>query len=94
MAAIDEYDEKGQIVSYWDKTNDIGDKAKLTTKAVDDDVKIIYVSCDDDKAADNNGAIEYDGVKGTKNAYIVFEDNNDSKNVVAIFVDVDGNITK
>ena len=94
MAAIDEYDEKGQIVSYWDKTNDIGNKAKLITKAVDDDVKIIYVSCDDDKAADNNGAIEYDGVKGTKNAYIVFEDNNDSKNVVAIFVDVDGNITK
>ena len=32
MAAIDEYDEKGQIVSYWDKTNDIGDKAKLITK--------------------------------------------------------------
>ena len=94
MAAIDEYDEKGQIVSYWDKTNDIGDKAKLITKAVDDDVKIIYVSCDDDKAADNNGAIEYDGVKGTKNAYIVFEDNNSTKNVVAIFVDVDGDITK
>ena len=94
MAAIDEYDEKGQIVSYWDKTNDIGDKAKLITKAVDDDVKIIYVSCDDDKAADNNGAIEYDGVKGTKNAYIVFKDNDATKNVVAIFVDVDGNITK
>ena len=94
MAAIDEYDEKGQIVSYWDKLDKIGDRFKLTTKAVDDDVKIIYVSCDDDKAADNNGAIEYDGVKGTKNAYIVFEDNNDSKNVVAIFVDVDGDITK
>ena len=94
MAAIDEYDEKGQIVSYWDKTNDIGNKAKLITKAVDDDVKIIYVSAEDDKAADNNGAIEYDGVKGTKNAYIVFEDNNDTKNVVAIFVDVDGDITK
>jgi len=94
MAAIDEYDEKGQIVSYWDKTNDIGDKAKLITKAVDDDVKIIYVSAEDDKAADNNGAIEYDGVKGTKNAYIVFEDNNSTKNVVAIFVDVDGDITK
>ena len=94
MAAIDEYDEKGQIVSYWDKLDKIGDKSKLTTKAVDDDVKIIYVSCDDDKAADNNGAIEYDGVKGTKNAYIVFDENNDSKNVVAIFVDVDGDITK
>ena len=94
MAAIDEYDEKGQIVSYWDKTNDIGNKAKLITKAVDDDVKIIYVSAEDDKAADNNGAIEYDGVKGTKNAYIVFDDNNDTKNVVAIFVDVDGDITK
>ena len=94
MADIDEYDEKGQIVSYWDKTNDIGDKTKLITKAVDDDVKIIYVSAEDDKAADNNGAIEYDGVKGTKNAYIVFEDNNSTKNVVAIFVDVDGNITK
>ena len=45
-------------------------------------------------SADNNGAIEYDGVKGTKNAYIVFKDNDATKNVVAIFVDVDGNITK
>ena len=91
-AAIDEYDEKGQIVSYW--TSNIGNKDQLTTKALDDDVKIIYVSAEDDKAADNNGAIEYDGVKGTKNAYIVFDDNNDTKNVVAIFVDVDGDITK
>ena len=91
-AAIDEYDEKGQIVSYW--TSNIGNKDQLTTKALDNDVKIIYVSADDDKAAENNGAIEYDGVKKAMNAYIVFDENNDSKNVVAIFVDVDGDITK
>ena len=91
-AAIDEYDEKGQIVSYW--TSNIGNKDQLTTKALDDDVKIIYVSADDDKAAEDNGAIEYDGVKNSLNAYIVFDENNDSKNVVAIFVDVDGDITK
>ena len=92
LAAIDEYDEKGQIVSYWNTT--VGTDADLVTKALDDDVKIIYVSADDDKAAENNGAIEYDGVKKTMNAYIVFDENNDSKNVVAIFVDVDGDITK
>ena len=94
MAAIYEYDTKGEIVSYWDKLADIGQKAKLTTKALDKDVKIIYVDSEDDQAAEDNGAIEYDAVKNTKNAYIVFEDNNDTKNVVAIFVDVDGDITK
>ena len=94
MAAIYEYDAKGEIVSYWDKKDDIGDKAKLTTKALDKDVKIIYVNTEDDLAAENTGAIEYDAVKNTKNAYIVFEDNNATKNVVAIFVDVDGDITK
>ena len=94
MAAIYEYDTKGEIVSYWDKEDDIGDKAKLTTKALDKDVKIIYVDSEDDQAAEDNGAIEYDAVKNAKNAYIVFEDNDATKNVVAIFVDVDGNITK
>ena len=94
MAAIYEYDTKGEIVSYWDKKDDIGDKAKLTTKALDKDVKIIYVDSEDDQAAEDNGAIEYDAVKNAKNAYIVFEDNDATKNVVAIFVDVDGNITK
>ena len=94
MAAIYEYDTKGEIVSYWDKQADIGQKAKLTTKALDKDVKIIYVDSEDDQAAEDNGAIEYDAVKNAKNAYIVFEDNNDTKNVVAIFVDVDGDITK
>ena len=95
-AAIDEYDEKGQIVSYWTDTTKIGTDgaSDYLTKALDDDVKIIYVSADDDKAAENNGAIEYDGVKKALNAYIVFDENNDSKNVVAIFVDVDGDITK
>ena len=94
LAAIDEYDEKGQIVSYWNDSTKIGTDAELVTKALDDDVKIIYVSADDDKAAEDNGAIEYDGVKKAMNAYIVFDENNDSKNVVAIFVDVDGDITK
>ena len=94
MAAIYEYDAKGEIVSYWDTLSKIGNKDELITKALDKDVKIIYVNTEDDLAAENTGAIEYDAVKNTKNAYIVFEDNNSTKNVVAIFVDVDGDITK
>ena len=94
LAAIDEYDEKGQIVSYWDAYTDIGNKAVRKISALDDDVKIIYVSAEDNEAAEANGSVEYDGVKKQKNAYIVFEDNDNTKNVVAIFVDVDGDITK
>ena len=94
MAAIYEYDAKGEIISYWDTLSKIGNKDELITKALDKDVKIIYVNTEDDLAAENTGAIEYDAVKNTKNAYIVFEDNNSTKNVVAIFVDVDGDITK
>ena len=94
MAAIYEYDAKGEIVSYWDTLRKIGNKDELITKALDKDVKIIYVNTEDDLAAENTGAIEYDAVKNTKNAYIVFEDNNATKNIVAIFVDVDGDITK
>ena len=96
LAAIYEYDEKGQIVSYWDAKADIksADKSKLLTSALDDDVKIIYVDSEDDAAADNTGAIEYDAVKKAKNAFIVFDGDDKTKNVVAIFVDVDGDITK
>ena len=94
MAAIYEYDAKGEIVSYWDTLSKIGTKDELITKALDKNVKIIYVNTEDDLAAENTGAIEYDAVKNTKNAYIVFEDNNATKNIVAIFVDVDGDITK
>ena len=55
MAAVKEYDEDGQIISYWDKTDDIGVDNKLVTKAVDDDVQIIFVDTDEDVAAATSG---------------------------------------
>ena len=90
MAAVKEYDEDGQIISYWDKTDDIGVDNKLVTKAVDDDVQIIFVDTDEDVAAATSGNYEYDGVKNAKNAYIVL----DGDKAVAIFFDINGEIYK
>ena len=91
--AVDEYDVNGQILTYWAGKNGIGDKDKKTTLAVDKDVKTVFVNSEDDVAAAATGSYEYDAVKKTKNAVIVYE-NSSKDNIVAIFFDVDGQITQ
>ena len=94
-AAVDEYDVNAQIITYWTTQDEIGkdNSANKQTVAVDKDVKVVYVSAEDDEASAATGSYEYDGVKNTKNALIVFEDSQKDK-VVAIFFDIDGDITK
>ena len=92
--AVDEYDVNAQIITYWTSGSEIG-KDNVSSKhtlAVDKDVKVVYVSAEDNEASAAAGSYEYDGVKNTKNALVVFNDNQDK--VVAIFFDIDGDITQ
>ena len=96
-AYVDEYDEQGKILSYYTGV-DYKDASKtyegtgLTTKAVDKDVKVIYVNSSDDKAGSNIGVNEFDAVKGHKNIVVVFDNDNANNEIVAIFVDSDSNL--
>ena len=92
-AAVDEYDVKAQIITYWTDATKIGTNNDKITTAVDKDVKVVYVSAEDDEASAATGSYEYDGVKNTKNALLVFE-NSQKEKVVAIFFDIDGNIAQ
>lgn len=97
-AYVDEYDEQGKILSYYAEVNYNGDSkiykgvAPLVTKAVDKDVKIVYVNSSDDKAGSNIGVNKFDAVKGHKNIVVVFDNDNASNEIVAIFVDSDSNL--
>ena len=90
--AVNEYDDADQIITYWTSNKDIGtiDAGSYKTSAVDDDVKVVYVDSEDNEGAASNGSYTYDSVKMTKNAVVVL----DGSKVIAIFFDVDGDITK
>ena len=93
LAAVKEYDEAGQIVTYWTAKSDIGNAAKVKVSAVDDDVQIIFVDSEDNIGV-SAASYEYDQVKNAKNAYIVYDQDTNTNKVVAMFFDVDGDITK
>ena len=92
---VKEYDEAGQIITYWTSQSEIGNDNGTSKKtvAVDDDVQIVFVNSEDDVASEATGAYDYDGVTKNKNAVVVFESGNTNK-IVAIFFDVDRNIAQ
>ena len=74
LAGVKEYEEDAQIISFWDTSDKIknGKDEDLTVAAVDDDVQIVFVDSEDNVAV-SGGNYEYDQIKLTKNAYIVYE---------------------
>ena len=95
---VKEYDEAGQILSYYTGAGSVSDGVYpgtgLTTKAVDEDVQIVYVDAEDNTAGSEIGVNAFDGVTGKANVVVVFEDNNISKPIVAIYVDVNSDIAQ
>ncbi|CCY28543.1 putative uncharacterized protein [Firmicutes bacterium CAG:114] len=95
---VKEYDEAGQILSYYTGAGSVSDGVYpgtgLTTKAVDEDVQIVYVDAEDNTAGSEIGVNAFDGVTGKANVVVVFEDNNTSKPIVAIYVDVNSDIAQ
>ena len=96
--AVKEYNESDKILSYYTNlekagTDWVGDAEALETKAVDDDVQIIYVDADGKKAGAETGVTAFNASTGFKNAKIII----DNSKVIAILVgsnfetDVNGN---
>ena len=92
--AVKEYDADDQILSYYNGVTKAVDGtgtyegAGLATKAVDDDVKIIYVDADAVAAGDDIGINEFDITTGYANAKIIL----DNDVIVAILVETSGDV--
>ena len=88
--AVTDYNEKDKTITFATKLKVNGDayvEDGKTTKAIDNDVKIVYINADKDKAGDDGmGITSFDGTTGYANALIVYEDNINTKKVVAIIV--------
>ena len=77
--AVKDYDENDQLLTYYTSTkkgNDTYVGENVTTKAVADDVTIVYVDVDNDTAGDEIGVPSFDGVTGYMNAIVVMDDDN------------------
>lgn len=92
---VKEYDEGGKILSYYAGTNGSDPTTgTLITKALDDKIQIVYFDGDDNIGAASVGVNEFDAVTNKKNAVVVFKDNDPTKAIVAIYVDVDNDIAR
>ena len=80
------YDQKDKLLTYKETSADTNNK----TKAVEDDLKVVYVNRADKKAATEVGIGKYDEVTKYANAIMVDEDN-DGK-IDAIIVDENNDI--
>ncbi|WP_417084259.1 S-layer homology domain-containing protein [Evtepia gabavorous] len=79
VVAVKDYDENDQLLTYYTSTkkgNDTYVGENVTTKAVADDVTIVYVDVDNDTAGDEIGVPSFDGVTGYMNAIVVMDDDN------------------
>lgn len=89
--AIKSYDEAEKLLTYYTaKDATLAPNAVWsgeTTKAVADDVKVLYVNQKDDKAGDEIGIVEFDDVKDLYNAYVVMKgDTGDDVNVISVII--------
>ena len=88
--AVTDYNEKDKTITFASALKVEGDAYVAdgkTTKAIDNDVKIVYINADKDKAGDDGmGITSFDGTTGYTNALIVYDENNTNKKVVAIIV--------
>ena len=88
--AVTDYNEKDKTITFASALKVDGDAYVAdgkTTKAIDNDVKTVYINADKDKAGDDGmGITSFDGTTGYTNALIVYDENNTNKKVVAIIV--------
>ncbi|MCI9467556.1 MAG: hypothetical protein HFE99_10750, partial [Ruminiclostridium sp.] len=63
------------------------------TYALDDDVQIVYIDADNNKAGNDSGTVDtFDGVTGFANVLMVFDENSLTKKVVAIIVNTNSDV--
>ncbi len=67
--------------------------ATKSTYALDDDVQIVYIDADNNKAGNDSGTVDtFDGVTGFANVLMVFDENSLTKKVVAIIVNTNSDV--
>ena len=75
VVAVKEYDESDKLLTYYTSTSGSASTgytgSGITTKAVADDVTIVYVDVKNDAAGSEIGVNAFDGVTGKMNAIIV-----------------------
>ena len=91
--AIKDYNESEKLMTYY-TTKDSGSAPDVvwggeTTKAVADDVKVLYVNQKDNKAGEEIGINAFDDVKDLMNAVVVLKSNTagtDDNNIIAAII--------
>ena len=83
--------EDGVILTYYGTKADLDKKENPTTVPVSEDVQIIYVDAAENTAGTDTGVV-HDGISKKANFVAVYEDYNNTKSIVAIFVADDSNI--
>ena len=88
--AVTDYSEADQTITFATALKVEGDAYVAdgkTTKAIDDDVKIVYIDADNNAAGDvGMGITEFDGTTGYANALIVYDGGVATNKIVAIIV--------
>lgn len=83
--------EAASILTYYNTKADLLAKTNSKTVAVDDDVKVIYVDADDNKTVAETDVV-HDGISDKANFVAVYDNDDTSKSIIAIFVADDSNI--
>ena len=83
--------EAASILTYYDTQDNLLHKTTPHTVAVDDDVKVIYVDADDNKTVAETDVV-HDGISNKANFVAVYDNDDTSKSIIAIFVADDSNI--
>ena len=83
--------EAASILTYYNTKADLLAKTASKTVAVDDDVKVIYVDADDNKAVAETDVV-HDGISDKANFVAVYDNDDITKSIIAIFVADDSNI--
>ena len=94
--AVTDYSESDKTITFANGLKVEGNayvETTKTTKSLDDDVQIVYIDADDNKAGDSGvGITEFDGTTGYNNALVVYDGDDVTKKIVAIFVNTNSDV--
>ena len=94
--AVTDYDESDKTITFAasiTQEDDAWVETSKVTKALDDDVQIVYIDADDNKAGDSGvGITEFDGTTGYANALVVYDGNNEDNKIVAVIVNTNSDV--
>ena len=85
--------EDGALLTYYSSKADLLKETNPKYAPVSEDVQVIYVDAENDTIASEVGVV-HDGISSKVNFVAVYEDDDNSKSVIAIFVADDSNMAQ